>query len=171
MAKAFGNPSAVGRLAMLGLALLVGALLACRKNGPQQAGTLGASDVTRDAAADAGDASDAGDAQADAEPVGDAALVDGARACSLGAATQTAGAQVMVFREAGDFAALLAAADAGANQQLRTEQFRNAGGILVPFATPCSVLETLSAVVKVQLTGGAWVGTQGWVPVDSVSIR
>lgn len=145
--------------------MFVGALLACRRNGPNQPGTTSAADVRGDAAADAGDA------QADAQTVGDAALVDGGKACSLGAATQTAGTQVMMFREASDFAALLSAADAGANQQQRTDQFRNAGGVLVPFATHCTVLETMSAVVKVQLTDGSWVGTQGWVPADSVSIQ
>jgi hypothetical protein len=76
-----------------------------------------------------------------------------------------------MFREAGDFANLLAAADAGANQQQRTEQFRNSGGVLVPYGSHCTVLETMSAVVKVQVTDGSWVGTQGWVPADSVAIQ
>ena len=141
----------VGRTALVGVAVLVGAQLACRRNGPNQPGTTSAADVRGDAAADAGDA----DADADAQTVGDAALVDGGKACSLGGVTQTAGTQVMMFREASDFAALLSAADAGANQQQRTDQFRNAGGILVPFATHCTVLETMSAVLKVQLTNGS----------------
>lgn len=147
---------------MVGLALLVGALLACRRNGPNQPGTYGAADVKSDAGADAGDARDA-------QVLGDAALIDGGKACVLGGATQTAGTQIMMFREAADFSSLLAAADAGANQQQRTDQFRNAGGILVPFGTHCTVVETLSAVVKVQITDGSWTGTQGWVPTDSVA--
>ena len=164
------NPSVVGRTAMVGLAVVLGALLACRKNGPQP-GPAVASDLKGDAAADAGDAAaEVSDAQVDAQPSADAALADGGKACSLGGPTQTPGTQAMLFREAGDFSTLLAAADAGANQQQRTEQFRNAGGILVPFATKCIVLETMSAVVKVQLTDGSWVGTSGWVPADSVSI-
>jgi len=166
MSKALGNRSAVGRTAIVGLALLLGALLACRRNGPNQPGTYGAADVKNDAAAP-----DAGDAAVDAQVVGDAALVDGGKACTLGGATQTAGTQIMMFREAADFSSLLAAADAGANQQQRTEQFRNAGGILVPFGTHCSMLETMSAVVKVQITDGSWLGTQGWVPADSVAYQ
>jgi len=172
MSMGFGNPSAVGRTAMMGLAVLLGALLACRRNGPQP-GPAGASDMKGDAAGavDAGDAAaDVSDAQVDAQSSADAALADGGKTCSLGGPTQTPGTQAMMFREAGDFSTLLAAADAGANQQQRTEQFRNAGGILVPFATKCIVLETMSAVVKVQLTDGSWVGTSGWVPADSVSI-
>ena len=163
MAKGLGNRSAVGRTAVVGLALLVGALLACRRNGPNQPGTYGAADVKNDAAAP-----DAADAQADAEVAPAAPLLSG-KACVLGGATQTAGTQIMMFREAADFPALLAAADAGANQQQRTEQFRNSGGILVPFGTHCTMLESLSAVVKVQVTDGSWVGTQGWVPADSVA--
>jgi len=146
---------------MVGLALLVGAF-ACRRNGPQPIPN-GAADVKSDAAVDAGDAA------TDAAVVGDAALIDGGKACMLGGATQTAGTQIMMFREAADFSSLLAAADAGANQQQRTDQFRNAGGILVPFGTHCTMLETLSAVVKVQITDGSWTGTQGWVPTDSVA--
>lgn len=165
MTKGLGNPGAVGRVAMVGLAVLVGALLAaCRRNGPNQPGTWNASDVN-----DAG--TDAGDAAVDGQAVGDAALADGGKPCTLGGATQTVGTQVMMFREAADFSNLLAAADAGANQQQRTEQFRNAGGILVPFGARCTVLETMSSVVKVQVTDGSWIGTQGWVPADSVSIQ
>ncbi|HEX5100272.1 MAG TPA: hypothetical protein VFV94_12270 [Polyangiaceae bacterium] len=164
MTKGFGNRGADGRAALVGVAVLVGALLACRKNGPQ-GGSWGAPDVQNDAGADAGDAA------ADGQAVGDAAPVDGGKACTLGGATQTVGTQVLMFREAGDFSNLLAAADAGANRQQRTEQFRNAGGVLVPYGSHCTVLETMSAVVKVQVTDGSWVGTQGWVPADSVAIQ
>jgi hypothetical protein len=169
MSNVFENRNAVLRTVAVGLVMLVGAPLACRKNGPQ-GGSWGAADVKSDAGVtDAGDAQP--DAQADAQVDGAAALVDGGKPCSLGGATQTAGTQIMMFREAGDFAALLASADAGANQQQRTEQFRNAGGILVPFGAHCAVLDTMSSVVKVQITDGAWVGTQGWVPTDSVAVQ
>ena len=98
-----------------------------------------------------------------------APLLEGGRPCKLGGPTAVAGTQVLLFREADDFAKLLATADAGATQQQRTEQFRTAGGALVPFGTACSALETLSAVVRVQITEGAWLGTQGWVPADSLT--
>ena len=161
MTKGFGKPGTAGRAALVGL-VLVGAPLACRKNGPQ-GGSWGAPNVASDAGSDAG--------AVDGQALGDAALGDGGKACTLGGATQTAGTQVLMFREAADFSNLLAAADAGANQQQRTEQFRNAGGILVPFGSHCTVLETMSAVVKVQVTDGSWVGTLGWVPADSLSIQ
>jgi len=152
---------------MVALAVLVGAL-ACRKNGPQGS-SWNAADVKNDAAVV--DAGDAGDAEVDAAAVGVVALADGGKPCTLGGPTQSAGTQSMMFREAGDLAALLASADAGANQQQRTEQFRNAGGILVPFGARCVVLETMSSVVKVQVTDGPWVGTQGWVTADSVAFQ
>ena len=166
MTKGLGNPGVAARVALVGLAVLVGALVAaCRRNGPDQPGTWGAADVKNDVGADAGDAA------VDGQAGGDAALADGGKPCTLGGATQTVGTQVMMFREAVDFANLLAAADAGTNQQQRTEQFRTSGGVLVPFGARCTVLETMSSVVKVQVTDGAWIGTQGWVPADSVSIQ
>jgi hypothetical protein len=177
MSKPLEGRSAVGRKAVLALALLFGALLACRHNGPNQPGTVTGADLSRVDAAlpDAGDARAVGDAGSvgDAGPaaLGMAAPADGGKSCRLGGVTQSQGTQIVMFRQAGDFEKLLAAADAGANQQQRTEQFRNAGGILVPFGTACTVLETASTVTRVQITEGSWMGTQGWVPGDSVTIH
>jgi hypothetical protein len=176
MAKALPHQRLLGRTTILALAVfggvLGGALVACRHNGPNQPGTrTGAEAAPPVAVADAGASDAAVAAPGDAGAVGTVPLVAGGRACKLGGATATTGTQVMLFREADDFSKLLAAADAGANQQQRTEQFQNGGGALVPFGTACSALETLSAVVRVQITDGPWLGTLGWVPTDSVTVQ
>ena len=123
MSKAFANPGALRKSAILALAALVGALVACRRNGAEQPAPALAPEVSQADAA-APDAA-ATLAAPDAAVVGAVALVDGGRACKLGSVTGTEGMQIMLFREAGDFATLLASADAGASQQQRTDQFRN----------------------------------------------
>ena len=173
MAMVPARPEALGRTVILALAVVVGALLACRHNGPNQPGTQTVAEAAQPAAVPDAAAPDAAVADAAASPANAAAApaprLEGGRACKLGSVTSTPGTQVMLFREADDFTKLLATVDAGANQQQRTEQFRTAGGALVPFGTPCSALETLSAVVRVQITEGPWLGTQGWVPTESVT--
>ena len=167
MAKVPVPPRTLSRTAILALAVLLGALLACRHNGPNQPGTVTGAEAAQPPAPDAA-VPDAAAAPA-TTPAAIAPLLAGGRACKLGGPTAVDGSQVMLFRDAYDFVSLLAAADAGATQEQRTERFRNAGGSLVPAGTPCSAFETQSAVVRVQITEGPWLGTQGWAPVESVA--